>query len=127
MKPSELRTTFLNRLERFKTIESLNQHLPAASAPTEPSKPRPLPLHFDPYKSKNPGKSNCRYIYEKLSDRSDVLDRLLEEAAMILAEWYEIKEWADPSVVSQEDTVEYAPRLKTRKYLTRPVGSKLVA
>ncbi|OAV93427.1 hypothetical protein PTTG_01590 [Puccinia triticina 1-1 BBBD Race 1] len=107
LKPSELRTTFLNRLERFKTIESLNQHLPAASSPSEPSKPRPLPLHFDPYKSKDPGKFNYRYMYEKLSDRSDVLDRLLEEAAMILAEWYEIEEWADPSVVSQEDIWAY--------------------
>ncbi|KAI9620567.1 hypothetical protein KEM48_008104 [Puccinia striiformis f. sp. tritici PST-130] len=29
LKPSELRTTFLNQLERFKTVESLNLHPPA--------------------------------------------------------------------------------------------------
>jgi DNA polymerase alpha subunit B len=46
-------------------------------------------------------------MYEKLSDRSDVLDRLLEEAAMTISDWYEIEEWADPSVISQEDIWAY--------------------
>ncbi|KAA1101900.1 DNA-directed DNA polymerase alpha subunit pol12 [Puccinia graminis f. sp. tritici] len=107
LKPSELRATFVNRLERFKILESLNTHLPSASSPTEPSKPRSLPLKFDFTKHKNPEKFQYRYMYEKLSDRSDVLDRLLEEAAMTISDWYEIEEWADPSVISQEDIWAY--------------------
>ncbi|PLW09206.1 hypothetical protein PCANC_20871 [Puccinia coronata f. sp. avenae] len=107
LKPFELRTTFLNRLERFKTVESLNLHLPSSSAPTETHKTRSLPLKFDFTTYKNPEQFHYRYMYEKLSDRSDILDRHLEDAGSILADWYEIEEWADPSVISQEDIWAY--------------------
>jgi len=107
LKPSELRITFLNRLERFKVVESLNLHLPSSSANAESSKPRALPLKFEFSKHKNPEKFHFRYMYEKLSDRSDVLDRQLEEGGMVLGDWYEIEEWGDPSVISQEDIWAY--------------------
>ncbi|KAH9472656.1 hypothetical protein Pst134EA_003261 [Puccinia striiformis f. sp. tritici] len=105
LKPSELKTTFLNRLERFKTVESLNLHLPCSSLSIhEQSKPRKLPLKFDFTKYKNPEKFQFRYMYEKLSGRSEILDKQLEESGMILSEWYELNEdFSDPSQISQED------------------------
>ncbi|KAI9620569.1 hypothetical protein KEM48_008106 [Puccinia striiformis f. sp. tritici PST-130] len=43
-------------------------------------------------------------MYEKLSDRSEILDKQLEESGMILSEWYELNEdFSDPSQISQED------------------------
>jgi DNA polymerase alpha subunit B len=58
--------------------------------------------------SKNPEQFNYRYMYEKLSDCSDILDQHLEDAGSILEDWYAIKDWANPSVISQGDIWAYS-------------------
>ncbi|KAH9464805.1 hypothetical protein Pst134EB_004316 [Puccinia striiformis f. sp. tritici] len=105
LKPSELRTTFLNQLERFKTVESLNLHPPCSSLSiNEQSNPRKLPLNFDFTKYKNPEKFQFRYMCEKSTDQLTMLDKKLEESGLILSEWYELsKDFSDPSQISQED------------------------
>ncbi|MBW0519102.1 hypothetical protein O181_058817 [Austropuccinia psidii MF-1] len=98
---SQLRSTFLNRLEPFKIIETLNRHLPLPSSPS--SQPHLVPLKFDFNSFIPPEKFEYRYMFEKLSDRSDVLDHHLDQAALILADWYEIEHWSDPTLASQDD------------------------
>ncbi|KNZ49198.1 hypothetical protein VP01_515g14 [Puccinia sorghi] len=80
LKPLDLWITFLNQLEQFKVVESLNLHLPSSSANTEnSSKPRTLPLKFDFSKHQNPKSFHFRYIRQGG------------------------EEWVDMSVVSQDD------------------------
>lgn len=82
-------------------IESLNAHLPFPEGPINPHRKAEKPIKF----TTTTGNSNWnyRYMFEKLSDRSDVLDQKIEHSANILANWYEIEEWSDPSIVSQDD------------------------
>lgn len=83
----------------------INEHLPSSLdlRDERAKRPRSVPLKFDLTRFKNPEKFQFRYMFEKLSDRSDVLDRQLEQAGSLLADWYEVEEWCDPTLISQED------------------------
>lgn len=93
--------SFSSRPEPFKVIDSLNPYLPLPVASANASRTSTHPIKFGAAASTSDW--NYRYMFEKLSDRSDVLDQKIEYFSNILADWYSIEEWSDPSVVSQED------------------------
>ncbi|KAG0139930.1 hypothetical protein CROQUDRAFT_665841 [Cronartium quercuum f. sp. fusiforme G11] len=99
--PPNSPTSFESRPEPFKVIDSLNSHLPLPSGPVSSQRNPKHPIKFSATSGNS--KWNYRYMFEKLSDRSDVLDQKIEHGANILANWYEIEEWSDPTIVSQED------------------------
>ena len=41
-----------------------------------------------------------RYMYEKISERSEVLDQLIDDFAELIKDHYDISDLADPSAVS---------------------------
>lgn len=92
-------SNFEARTDALKVIDALNTHL-------EPAQPH------DGYRSRvqlasnvNPTSFKYRYMFEKLMDRSDVLDRRIDEAAELFRQHYNIEELGDPSLDSQEDCV----------------------
>ncbi|TCD61023.1 DNA-directed DNA polymerase alpha subunit pol12 [Steccherinum ochraceum] len=46
-----------------------------------------------------------RYMYEKVSERSEVLDDRIEDMAQLIKEHYDIAEFGDPSATTEEDVV----------------------
>ncbi|THH31178.1 hypothetical protein EUX98_g3002 [Antrodiella citrinella] len=46
-----------------------------------------------------------RYMYEKVSERSEVLDDRIEELAQLVKEHYDIPEFGDPSATTEEDII----------------------
>ncbi|KAM0746375.1 DNA polymerase alpha, subunit B [Meredithblackwellia eburnea MCA 4105] len=92
---------FLLRPSPLALLESLNVHLPLPpSSSTTGTTPRVklsstiAPKDYD-----------YRYMFEKMSERADVLDRQIDDAAVVLKEYYGIDEFGDPSVQSQEDII----------------------
>ncbi|CAH7686099.1 DNA polymerase alpha/epsilon subunit B-domain-containing protein [Phakopsora pachyrhizi] len=98
---SFLTSSFLNRPNPFQTVESFNSHLPRHERSDLPPRSLESRLSFEVISNRQSFK--YKYMFEKLSDRSDVLDRQIEDASLILAERYGIEEWSDPSVVRQDD------------------------
>lgn len=42
-----------------------------------------------------------RYMYEKISERSEVLDQLIDDFAELIRSHYDIKELGDPSITTE--------------------------
>ncbi|KAL8293514.1 hypothetical protein RQP46_000215 [Phenoliferia psychrophenolica] len=92
---------FLLRPNPFAVQESLNDHVRLSTArQNEGDVPRTKLAS-----STNPKDYDYRYMYEKMMERSEVLDKTIDEAAEILRDYYSIDEYGDPSVQSQEDII----------------------
>lgn len=93
-------SAFEARLDALKVIEALNTHLQPARSHAGALKSR---VHLA--SNVNPSSFKYRYMFEKLMDRSDALDRRIDDAAELMRQHYSIEELGDPSLDSQEDCV----------------------
>ena len=80
----------------LKVVETLNSHLAPALALAGLTASRVALTSYA-----DPKAYNYRYMFEKISDRSEVLDRLIDKCARLIQEEYGIEELGDPSRVSQ--------------------------
>ncbi|GAA5861838.1 hypothetical protein JCM8547_008571 [Rhodosporidiobolus lusitaniae] len=90
---------FASRPSPFTVQDSLNAHLPLPTAKQqEGNKPRVVLSA-----STNPKDYDYRIGYEKSMERSEVLDKIIDDAAEVFREYYGIEEFGDPSMQSQEN------------------------
>lgn len=97
--PLPKRSNFESRSDALKVVESLNTHL--GPAPPVNS----IRSRVQLASNVNPASFRYRYMFEKLMDRADALDRRIDEAAELMRQHYQIEELGDPSLDSQEDCV----------------------
>ncbi|KAK4056532.1 DNA-directed DNA polymerase alpha subunit pol12 [Microbotryomycetes sp. JL221] len=92
---------FHQRPGKFQTQETLNQHLNLQTLEQKKGdKPRiTLSTTMDSNKYK------YRIAFEKRLERSQALDKAIEEAAKVFGEFYEILEFASPIQQTQDDVV----------------------
>ncbi|GAA5891975.1 hypothetical protein JCM5296_004649 [Sporobolomyces johnsonii] len=98
--PSAPAVPFSRRDGKLTLQESLNDHLPLPTAAQTSGTSVRVALAAT---ESNPTDYDYRIAYERAMERSEVLDNLIDEAAQIFKEYYNIEEFGDPSVQSQED------------------------
>ncbi|GAA5988797.1 hypothetical protein JCM11641_004856 [Rhodosporidiobolus odoratus] len=97
--PSAPVVPFSTRQTKLTVQETLNSHLSLpTSAQIAGSAPR-VTLAA----STNPADYNYRIGYERSMERSEVLDKIIDDAAEVFREYYGIEEFGDPGMQSQED------------------------
>ncbi|GAA6004840.1 hypothetical protein JCM11491_002251 [Sporobolomyces phaffii] len=97
--PAPPAVPFAQRQGKLTLQESLNDHLALpTAAESSGSKPR-VALSS----TRNPADYDYRIAYERAMERSEVLDTLIDEAAETFRDYYQIDEFGDPSVQSQEE------------------------
>ncbi|GAA5950810.1 hypothetical protein JCM21900_002025 [Sporobolomyces salmonicolor] len=97
--PSAPAVPFSRRDGKLTLQESLNDHLPLPTAAQTSGTSLRILLGTD----RSQTDYNYRIAYERAMERSEVLDNLIDEAAQVFREYYNIEEFGDPSVQSQED------------------------
>ncbi|WWD17758.1 hypothetical protein CI109_102199 [Kwoniella shandongensis] len=88
---------FHSRPQPHSLIETLNPHLPPATPLSLSSKQR-IALSS----TADPKNWNYRYMFEKISQRSEALDDLIDDYAESIKDAYGISELGDPHFVSEE-------------------------
>ncbi|GAA6029568.1 hypothetical protein JCM8097_000942 [Rhodosporidiobolus ruineniae] len=98
--PSAPSIPFSSRPTPFALQETLNSHLDLpTSAQTAAGENRP---RVTLSASTDPEDYRYRIGYERSMERSEVLDKIIDDAAEVFREYYGIDEFGDPSVQSQE-------------------------
>ncbi|GAA5908020.1 hypothetical protein JCM6882_000201 [Rhodosporidiobolus microsporus] len=99
--PSAPAIPFASRSDPLAIQETLNAHLPlptSAQISAGGDKARVMLAA-----ATNPKDYEYRIGYERSMERSEVLDKIIDEAAEVFREYYSIEEFGDPSMQSQED------------------------
>lgn len=127
LKPTPPVNRFENRTNALERVESLNDHLAQAST-SDHSGPAPK-SRVTLAATTNPKTYNYRYMFERLADRSNVLDEQIGEAAALFRQHYfssesndEPFDFSDPSEMSDDEVVAVG-RIQT-DWETAP-GTKL--
>jgi DNA polymerase alpha subunit B len=94
---------FRLRPQPHSLVETLNPHLPSASDPSitvgvPPGSKQRVTLSS----TSDPRQYDYRYMFEKVSQRSEALDDLIDEFAESVKDAYGITELGDPHFVSEE-------------------------
>ncbi|BGP14896.1 DNA-directed DNA polymerase alpha subunit pol12 [Rhodosporidiobolus nylandii] len=97
--PSAPVVPFATRQNKLTIQETLNSHLSLPTSAQMAGNTSRVALAA----STNPQDYNYRIGYERSMERSEVLDKLIDDAAEIFREYYGIEEFGDPSMQSQED------------------------
>lgn len=88
---------FRSRPQPHSLVETLNPHLPARTLPEASARPR-VALSS----SSNPKDWDYRYMFEKISHRSEALDEQIDDFGEIIKDAYGLQELGDPHFVSDE-------------------------
>ncbi|POY74018.1 hypothetical protein BMF94_2829 [Rhodotorula taiwanensis] len=97
--PAKPLVPFASRPSRLTVQESLNPELPLPTSDQLVSNQSRVTLRA----TTNPADYAYRIAFERAMERSEVLDSLIDEAAEIFKEYYQIEEFGDPTVQSQDE------------------------
>ncbi|KAI5475991.1 DNA polymerase alpha subunit B [Pseudohyphozyma bogoriensis] len=93
---------FASRTQKFEVQESLN----ADRFPVPPTAQAATDGRIKLFSSMDPKKFVYRYQFERMMERSEVLDATIDEAAEALRDMYNItEEFGDPGAQTQEDVI----------------------
>lgn len=102
-------------------VETLNPHLPSTRSPVTTPKPRVLLSS-----TSNPKNWDYRYMFEKISQRSESLDDLIDDYAEVIKEAYGVNEMGDPHFVSEDSVHTVGRILSTQTDSTKVTANSLV-
>ncbi|ORY32273.1 DNA polymerase alpha subunit B N-terminal-domain-containing protein [Naematelia encephala] len=94
----QLTQPFHLRPQPHSLVETLNPELPSSSSGV----PQGSKTRISLSSTSDPKAWGYRYMFEKISQRSEALDDLIDEFAQIIKEAYGITELGDPNFVSEE-------------------------
>ncbi|WWC66502.1 uncharacterized protein I206_100404 [Kwoniella pini CBS 10737] len=94
----QLSQPFELRPQPLSLLETLNPHLPATTSGLPPDSKQRIMLSS----TADPKNWNYRYMFEKISQRSEALDDAIDDYAENIKEAYGISELGDPHFVSEE-------------------------
>ncbi|BGP54723.1 hypothetical protein JCM8202_003228 [Rhodotorula sphaerocarpa] len=97
--PAKPLVPFSARPMRLTVQESLNPELPLPTSDQVLSTRQRVALQANA----DPQDYAYRIAFERAMERSEVLDSLIDEAAQIFKDYYQIEEFGDPTVQSQEE------------------------
>ncbi|GAA5868785.1 hypothetical protein JCM3774_003893 [Rhodotorula dairenensis] len=97
--PAKPLVPFSARPSRLTVQESLNPDLPLPTSDQLVSNAPRVALTA----ATNPADYAYRIAFERAMERSEVLDSLIDEAAEIFKEYYQIEEFGDPTIQSQDE------------------------
>ncbi|KAL7415252.1 DNA polymerase alpha subunit B N-terminal-domain-containing protein [Mrakia frigida] len=103
--PSSSAKQFSTRSDALTVIESLNQHLPPSAVPAIPYEPSTTKPRIALTTGADPKSYEYRYMFEKISERSDVLDKRIDDFGELLKRTFNISDdFSDPSETSDESS-----------------------
>ena len=109
------------RPEPHSLVETLNPHLPSASVMGQFGVPSGSKARVALASTTDPKDWSYRYMFEKISQRSEALDDLIDDFAETIKDAYGISELGDPHFISEE------PIYTVGRILSPPTDSSKVA
>lgn len=97
--PSTSGVRFQDRQNALEVVESLNGHLPSTAEDGRQGNHSRIALASNA----DPKAYSYRYMFERIKDRSEVLNDAIEEACDLIRQYYGLDELGNPDLPSQED------------------------